>query len=63
MVHEMKATPVSYRFPVNGRKPVNTVSHPPYIIGRETGNRETVRRSVFGVFPDPCKRFAKGVRR
>ena len=63
MVHEMKATPISYHFPVNGSKPVNPRFPPAYIIRRETGNRETVNRSVFGAFPDPSKRFAKGVRR
>ena len=63
MVCEMKATPVSYHFPVNGSKPVNPRFPPAYIIRRETGNRETVRRSVFGSFPDFGRRFIQGVRR
>lgn len=59
----MKAHPVSYRFPVNASKPVNTRFPPAYIIRRETGNRETVRRSVFGAFPDYGRRFIQEVRR
>ena len=52
MVHEMKEPSVSYHFPVNGSKPVIPRFPPAYIIRRETGNRETVRRSIFMAFPD-----------
>lgn len=60
MVHEMKAAPVPYHFPVNGSKPVNPRSPPAYIIRRETGNRETVKRSVFWAFHDFGRWFILG---